>query len=282
MKGDGKKINFAKKSNKIKILLIGTLMVMVFIGIIIGFKNEVLLSNGLVVKEKEIQIPKEETLVDNSNKSDTAILGKEKETMPLDDRTNNNKSNTAKMPTTEAPPIPSKETTNVTTRGSTPEPSIDKPINKEIKGIPEDKTETITSLKIQSSVGEYSDFERRVVELVNIERTKHGLKSLNYEISLREVAQVRAKEILTTFSHTRPNGTDCFTVFSDACISYDALGENLAFGQTSPEEVMEGWMSSAGHRDNILNPYLKGIVTCVEKGPSGELYWVQLFTGNKF
>lgn len=64
MKGDGKKINFAKKSNKIKILLIGTLMVMVFIGIIIGFKNEVLLSNGLVVKEKEIQIPKEETLVE--------------------------------------------------------------------------------------------------------------------------------------------------------------------------------------------------------------------------
>lgn len=279
-----KRGNSLKRNNKIKILFIGTLMVIILAGIIIGIKYDVLISKEQVVEtnssenndskennvsedEKQTPIVKEETsltnevLVDDGNKSDTSIVVEDKESVPLDASTTNDSTNST-----------------TSTEVTTPEPSIEK--KNEV--IAESKIETITSLSIQVDGGEYSDFERRVVELVNVERANYGLEALNYETSLNGLAQTRARELITNFSHTRPNGTDCFTVFIDAGLGYDALGENLAFGQSTPEEVVTGWMSSETHKGNILSPYLKGIVTWVEKGPNGELYWVQLFTGNKF
>lgn len=118
--------------------------------------------------------------------------------------------------------------------------------------------------------------EQEVIELVNRERSKVGLNRLQINESLMESCDVRAKEIVTSFSHTRPNGTSCFTTIDKERAAYKSAGENIAYGQKSAEAVMEAWMNSEGHRNNILSEKYTHIgVGCYESGNT--LYWVQLF-----
>ena len=79
------------------------------------------------------------------------------------------------------------------------------------------------------------------------------------------------------FSHTRPDGRSCFTALTDLGISYGGAGENIAYGQSSPEEVMTAWMNSSGHRANILNSSFTKLGVGVYKS-GNTIYWVQLFT----
>ena len=91
-------------------------------------------------------------------------------------------------------------------------------------------------------------------------------------------AKVRVKELTELFSHTRPDGTSCFTALEDAGASYMAAGENIAAGQFSPELVMYSWMNSEGHRANILSSNYSQIgIGCYYY--NGVYYWVQLFIG---
>ena len=71
--------------------------------------------------------------------------------------------------------------------------------------------------------------------------------------AINEAAQVRVKELSALFDHTRPDGTTCFTALDDAGIRYSTAGENIAAGYSTPEQVVNGWMNSEGHRANILN-----------------------------
>lgn len=110
----------------------------------------------------------------------------------------------------------------------------------------------------------------QVVEKVNAERAKYGLSALQTDVNLTAAACVRAQEIAVKFSHTRPDGSSCFTV------SKKASGENIAQGFTSAAAVMDGWMNSEGHRANILNSSFKTIGVCCAK-VNGRYQWVQLF-----
>ena len=92
-----------------------------------------------------------------------------------------------------------------------------------------------------------------VASLVNAARQDAGLSELELDADLCAAAQARAQEIAQSFSHTRPDGSSCFTILEEFGISYRAAGENIAMGQRTPEEVMDGWMNSSGHRANILN-----------------------------
>ena len=113
------------------------------------------------------------------------------------------------------------------------------------------------------------------MQLVNTERQKAGLSPLTLDSTLSANAKLRAQEIVTHFSHTRPNGTQFSTAIT---IPWRTVGENIAWGQRTPQEVMNGWMNSKGHRDNILkSSYTKLGVGVYESG--GRLYWVQLFVG---
>lgn len=123
-----------------------------------------------------------------------------------------------------------------------------------------------------------ADFLSQVVALVNVERKKAGLAPVSASSSLNSAAAIRAKEIITSFSHTRPDGTSCFTVLAQLNISYKTCGENIAAGQTTPEEVMKGWMNSAGHRANIMNPSFRKLGVGYVQGGSYKHNWVQLFT----
>lgn len=118
----------------------------------------------------------------------------------------------------------------------------------------------------------------RVVELVNAERAKAGLKALTLKKNITAAAQVRAVETETRFSHTRPNGSNFSTALTEAGVNYRGSGENIAWGQKTPEQVMEGWMNSPGHRANILNEKYTSIGVGYHQNASGVNYWTQLFT----
>lgn len=118
----------------------------------------------------------------------------------------------------------------------------------------------------------------RIVELVNEERAKAGLNPVTLKEDVTAAAQVRAVESETLFSHTRPDGTSFVTALKEAGVSYRGAGENIAWGQKSPEEVMKGWMNSAGHRANILNEKYTTIGVGYHQNAAGVNYWSQLFT----
>ncbi|MHA9740303.1 CAP domain-containing protein [Robinsoniella peoriensis] len=119
---------------------------------------------------------------------------------------------------------------------------------------------------------------KKVADLVNQERAKAGLAPLEIKVNLQAAAQERAKEIEKSFSHTRPNGSSFSTVLAENGVDYRGSGENIAWGQRSPEEVMNGWMNSEGHRANILNKNFKYIGVGYHVNSNGTGYWTQLFT----
>lgn len=125
--------------------------------------------------------------------------------------------------------------------------------------------------------GSQDAFANQVVDLVNKERTKAGLPALTVDSGAAAAAQTRAKEIVSSFSHTRPDGSAFSTALSAAGVNYTGAGENIAYGQTTPEQVMDGWMNSAGHRANILNGSFTSIGVGHYQDASGVDYWTQLF-----
>lgn len=120
-------------------------------------------------------------------------------------------------------------------------------------------------------------YVEQVVQLVNAERAKEGLAPLTLNVKVSAAAQVRAKEIVTSFSHTRPNGSSFATALKEQNISYRRAGENIAWGQKSPEEVVNAWMNSSGHRANIMNENFTSIGVGYHR-QNGVNYWCQLFT----
>lgn len=125
---------------------------------------------------------------------------------------------------------------------------------------------------------EDNSFAAQVVKLVNEERVKAGLNPVTLNNEVAAAALIRAKEIEVSFSHTRPDGRSFGSVLTDNGIRFNGAGENIAWGQTSPEQVMEAWMNSEGHRANILNPNFTEIGVGHYQNANGRNYWVQLFT----
>ena len=121
-------------------------------------------------------------------------------------------------------------------------------------------------------------FAEQVVELVNQERTKAGLNAVTLDKSIASAALVRAKEIETSFSHTRPNGSKFSTALTEQGVTFKGAGENIAWGQKSPEAVMQAWMNSEGHRANILNKNFTKIGVGYYQNAAGRNFWTQLFT----
>lgn len=109
--------------------------------------------------------------------------------------------------------------------------------------------------------------------------SSNKLGKLSRDTALENTAKVRAKEIVQKFSHTRPNGTRCFTAYPN----YSALGENIAYGQRSVNEVMEAFKetnenySGQGHRRNMLNPNFNCVGLACYRDANGTLYWAQCF-----
>lgn len=120
-----------------------------------------------------------------------------------------------------------------------------------------------------------------VVDLTNRERTRAGLRALSVDPALTTAAQTYSADMAARafYSHTSPEGSQPWDRAAAAGSRMRAIGENIACGQRSPAEVVEGWMNSPGHRANILKPDFTHIgIGFAGGGPAGT-YWTQLFGG---
>ena len=124
----------------------------------------------------------------------------------------------------------------------------------------------------------YDEAVEAVVYFVNILRDKKGLNEVILDDTVQEAAQIRAEECTEKFSHTRPDGSDCFTALDEAGWPEDThAAENIAQGQQTALQVVNSWYHSSGHKHNMLhakNNYI-GV------GISGSGYsttWSQFFS----
>lgn len=144
-----------------------------------------------------------------------------------------------------------------------------------------DDNSLLASAKVNTVT--YSAYAGEVLRLVNIERDKVGAAHLVLDGALCDAANMRAIEMdySGNFSHTRPDGRDCFTVFSFCKISFNTCGENIAAGYPTPAAVVDGWMNSTGHKANILNTAFTKMGLGYSTGGGGEYrhYWAQEFAG---
>jgi uncharacterized YkwD family protein len=119
-------------------------------------------------------------------------------------------------------------------------------------------------------------YEQKVLQLVNQERNKAGLSALTMDNGLTKAALAKAQDMYKNnyFDHNSPTYGSPFDMMKKFGVNFNAAGENIAKGQTSPQQVMKDWMNSEGHRANILNSsYTKiGIAQYNRE-------WVQEFIG---
>ncbi|GAT80161.1 hypothetical protein STXM2123_863 [Streptomyces sp. F-3] len=100
-----------------------------------------------------------------------------------------------------------------------------------------------------------SDAAARIVELVNSERAKAGCSPVKPNAALTEAARAHSEDMAAhrNMSHTGSDGSSPGDRLTRAGYDWRTYGENVAYGYSTPEQVMAGWMSSSGHRANILN-----------------------------
>ena len=155
------------------------------------------------------------------------------------------------VPTPEPTPIPTPVPTPVPTPAPTPEPT---PVPTPAPTTSHDLTKA-----------------QDVFNLVNSIRAENSLPALTWDDRLYESAQIRSQEISVVWSHTRPDGTDCFTV------SNVLHGENIAYGYADANNVVNGWMDSQGHKENILRADFTRTAIAYYLAPDGTPYWCHHF-----
>lgn len=157
--------------------------------------------------------------------------------------------------------------------------SVSKPSQSSSKAKKTESTAKKTTANTKTDNAAFNTaYEAEVLKLVNAERAKYGLSPLAQDKGAAEVAHLRAKEIVKSFSHTRPDGSSCFTAAKELGVTYRSAGENIAYGYPTPQKVVEGWMNSEGHRKNILSTSFSKIgIGCYNS--NGVLYWSQFFIG---
>ncbi|GIP35247.1 CAP domain-containing protein [Paenibacillus sp. J2TS4] len=128
----------------------------------------------------------------------------------------------------------------------------------------------------QGDQAEISDYAKQVADLVNEERAKAGLKPLTLDSALSAMALDKAKDMYHNnyFDHNSPTYGSPFDMMKTYGIKYSTAGENIAKGQRNPQEVMNAWMNSPGHKQNIMSPNFTTIGVAYYQG-----VWVQEFTG---
>lgn len=160
-------------------------------------------------------------------------------------------------------------------RTTQPKPRMTKQRNGSLTTSPRTLTRKPSSLPSNAVINQSA---LKVIALTNAERKKNGLPPLKTDTPLCKVAQTKTIDMETKnyFSHTSPTYGSPFEMMRDFGITYRTAGENIAMGQPTPEDVVNAWMLSEGHRRNILDPNYTGIG--VGYTATGN-YWSQMFIG---
>ncbi|MGW0662174.1 CAP domain-containing protein [Streptodolium elevatio] len=122
-------------------------------------------------------------------------------------------------------------------------------------------------------------FRSEVIALTNAERANHGMGSLSAEPHLTQAAQAHSDDMAARdyFDHASLDGRQPADRVRATGYDYSRVAENIAAGQPTPAEVVQGWMNSPGHRANILTPELTQIGIGIAHGGSYRIYWTQVF-----
>lgn len=128
------------------------------------------------------------------------------------------------------------------------------------------------------NTGNTSKYAQQVIDLTNKERSKQGIPALKADTKLNNVAQKKSLDMEKNhyFSHTSPTYGSPFDMMRDFGVNYNSAGENIAQGQQTPQEVVNAWMNSPGHRKNILNKDFTHIGVGFEQEGN---HWSQMFIG---
>jgi len=128
----------------------------------------------------------------------------------------------------------------------------------------------------------FPEVEQEILRLCNVERAKVGVAPMKWNETIYPCADLRSRECEKLFSHTRPDGTDCFTVFEELIpgFTYSWVGENIQYyyGYGAPDAafLVDNWMNSPGHRENILRPEFTTMSVGIYYH-NGYVYSAQLF-----
>lgn len=127
-----------------------------------------------------------------------------------------------------------------------------------------------------------NEYELGVLYLTNKIRMQNGVDPLSMQADLQRAADLREPEIQTKFAHDRPDGTACYTALNECGVPYEMAGENIAAGQTDPQDVIAAWWNSPGHQANMLTAEFShlGVGYAYFENDISRHYWVQLFTGS--
>lgn len=129
------------------------------------------------------------------------------------------------------------------------------------------------------SIDDVKALEQKVIDLVNQQRAYNGLPALKANWEVSRVARYKSQDMIDKryFAHQSPTYGSPFNMMENFGIRFSAAGENIAYGQRTPQEVMNSWMNSPGHRSNILNRTYNQIGVGVAKSSNGTFYWTQMF-----
>ena len=147
-----------------------------------------------------------------------------------------------------------------------------------VRGLDEDTDTIYIDDEAIALAGEATTSEQAIAaaqtafNLVNQRRAAAGLGTLVWSDKLAAAALVRAQELVSLFSHDRPNGTAWYTVDS-SCM----FGENLAKLYYTGEDVVAAWMASPTHAANIMEGSYKSCGISVFQASNGNWYWAQEF-----
>ncbi len=163
------------------------------------------------------------------------------------------------------PPQPTQTATATATATATPVPP----------------TPTATPPVDEAEASCLNSVEAEVLRLLNVERQNAGLAPLTNSRKLNSASYYHSLDMATNsfFSHTGSDGSSPVTrIREEGYTGWTAVAENIAAGYPSAAAVVDGWMSSSGHRANILNGTLTQVgVGLVETGSGYGLYWTTDF-----
>ncbi|SER27926.1 uncharacterized protein, YkwD family [Gracilibacillus ureilyticus] len=124
--------------------------------------------------------------------------------------------------------------------------------------------------------GQLDQVRQQVIDLTNKARSENGASPLKLDADLASVAQTKSEDMAENnyFSHTSPTYGSPFDMLRSFGVDYTKASENIAAGQQSPEQVVQSWLNSEGHRRNMLDPAVTHIGVGYES--DGD-YWTQMF-----
>lgn len=118
------------------------------------------------------------------------------------------------------------------------------------------------------------------IPLVNKIRTLHSKTTLQHDAALSRIAQAKAEDLakLGYFSHTSPTYGTVGQMLDKFNYPWTAYGENIAKGYVTPQSVVDAWMASPGHKENILSSKFTHIGVGYDTSADGTPYWVHLYS----